>query len=583
MSSKSFQNASKLNGIVSVLEFGAVGNGVTDDTTAIQTAINTGKDVFLPSGTYRITGYLLLSSAFQTIYGSGQSSSLVFDSNATQYKQPAIIVSQTANDGTLRNLAINHNGANWAVNAPFVPGIFGTGSGIADARGVCLLVMADKYRVESVSVLNGWDCGIGVGNFDLATGAQSAGPDQVKIIQCHTYGNGIGKHEWGPAPGGYYHQGPGIDMLTATNFEVSNCTDFGSFDGFWCDITGGGTGSFNNCVATNTDAVIWADTPVGTTGSAAAGTQYWHNINNTNTCFTGAGSGWRKSPGGVAFYSGSYGVQFNNCTSINAALYGFVADFQSSANQFNNCRVVGSALEGCIDAGLENAWVGTVVEGCCNAAGNAAPSGSIAPASLDAFKVIGSTAGGYCNPTISDIVVKGTQNYVGQPSVVHHSYAFACRSNQTLDSNASIIGGTFVPGTSGVYSADANCKLVSFDGNGYQLNAVAINTPSQINVSTNTNSPGSVWQASNGDFNFENFANNRSIIIKQNGSGSIFFSENGVIRAKIDSTGFNIIPLASATPANNGDLLVQATSNTSLTFKLKGTDGVVRSASLTLS
>ena len=35
MSSKSFQNASKLNGIVSVLQFGAVGDGVTDDTTAL--------------------------------------------------------------------------------------------------------------------------------------------------------------------------------------------------------------------------------------------------------------------------------------------------------------------------------------------------------------------------------------------------------------------------------------------------------------------------------------------------------------------------------------------------------------------
>jgi len=40
MSSKSFQNASKLNGIVSILEFGAVGDGITDDTTAITAFIN---------------------------------------------------------------------------------------------------------------------------------------------------------------------------------------------------------------------------------------------------------------------------------------------------------------------------------------------------------------------------------------------------------------------------------------------------------------------------------------------------------------------------------------------------------------
>jgi len=42
-------------------------------------------------------------------------------------------------------------------------------------------------------------------------------------------------------------------------------------------------------------------------------------------------------------------------------------------------------------------------------------------------------------------------------------------------------------------------------------------------------------------------------------------------------------PPASITPASNGDLVVEATSNTSLTFRLKGSDGVVRSASLTLA
>jgi hypothetical protein len=58
MSSKSFQNASKLNGIVSVLQFGAVGDGIADDTAAIQAAINYASSVhvqvFLPAGTYRL-------------------------------------------------------------------------------------------------------------------------------------------------------------------------------------------------------------------------------------------------------------------------------------------------------------------------------------------------------------------------------------------------------------------------------------------------------------------------------------------------------------------------------------------------
>jgi hypothetical protein len=44
-----------------------------------------------------------------------------------------------------------------------------------------------------------------------------------------------------------------------------------------------------------------------------------------------------------------------------------------------------------------------------------------------------------------------------------------------------------------------------------------------------------------------------------------------------------VSPGASVTPTNNGDLMIQATSNTSLTFKYKGTDGTVRSGSLTLA
>ncbi len=42
-------------------------------------------------------------------------------------------------------------------------------------------------------------------------------------------------------------------------------------------------------------------------------------------------------------------------------------------------------------------------------------------------------------------------------------------------------------------------------------------------------------------------------------------------------------PPASATPPNNGDMEFQLTSNTTLTIKVKGSDGVVRSATLTLA
>lgn len=47
----------KLSEIVSVKDFGAVGDGVTDDTAAIQAAFDSGaKFIYLPSGSYNTTG-----------------------------------------------------------------------------------------------------------------------------------------------------------------------------------------------------------------------------------------------------------------------------------------------------------------------------------------------------------------------------------------------------------------------------------------------------------------------------------------------------------------------------------------------
>jgi len=55
--------ASKFGEIVSVKDFGAVGNGTTDDTAAIQACVNAanGKVILFPAGTYRITSTITWS------------------------------------------------------------------------------------------------------------------------------------------------------------------------------------------------------------------------------------------------------------------------------------------------------------------------------------------------------------------------------------------------------------------------------------------------------------------------------------------------------------------------------------------
>ena len=74
----------KLRESVSVKDFGAVGDGVTDDTAAIQAAIDeaevSGVVIHVPAGTYKITSQLVKASSFTcpNIIGDGQGST-IFD------------------------------------------------------------------------------------------------------------------------------------------------------------------------------------------------------------------------------------------------------------------------------------------------------------------------------------------------------------------------------------------------------------------------------------------------------------------------------------------------------------------------
>ena len=54
---------------ISVEDFGAVGDGVTDDTAAIQLALNTGRDVLFPDASYKISASLIVGN--QRLNGSG--------------------------------------------------------------------------------------------------------------------------------------------------------------------------------------------------------------------------------------------------------------------------------------------------------------------------------------------------------------------------------------------------------------------------------------------------------------------------------------------------------------------------------
>jgi len=71
----------KLSDIVSVKDFGAIGDGLTDDTIAIQNALSAHDSVFLPEGEYLVTTSITLGER-KTLTGSGQKSVLKAQDNS---------------------------------------------------------------------------------------------------------------------------------------------------------------------------------------------------------------------------------------------------------------------------------------------------------------------------------------------------------------------------------------------------------------------------------------------------------------------------------------------------------------------
>ena len=95
---------------INVKQFGAVGDGVADDTTAISSAIDEFNTVYFPNGTYLFSG-ITINKHNVTLYGTGESRSVLLMTNAAA---AAVTIASTATtSGTnIRNLRIEGNASN---------------------------------------------------------------------------------------------------------------------------------------------------------------------------------------------------------------------------------------------------------------------------------------------------------------------------------------------------------------------------------------------------------------------------------------------------------------------------------------
>lgn len=196
----------KMRETVSVTDFGAVGDGVTDDTSAIQAALDTDPGaLFFPPGTYIVTSLSIDHSVM--IYGAGDASEVKW---ADGFCEPIT--------GDPEHMfVVNAHGITFSVHDICLNGNF-DGQSIADPGGALIMCFkmvgtADStltIECQNVTFLNPTDTGIRVdGNID------TEGRELLQVDNCRFLGGAFGLAAGDPltlASGGY-----GTDYIRVTD------------------------------------------------------------------------------------------------------------------------------------------------------------------------------------------------------------------------------------------------------------------------------------------------------------------------------------------------------------------------------
>ena len=125
--------ANRFADVVNVKDFGAKGDGVTDDTAACQAAINTGREVYIPSGTYKITTALNVPTG-STVRGQNPASTAIaaYGCNAINIASGSIFI-------IIDNLQFQSYTTGGTVNPQTNPCIFCSGSAASPVNYVEVL------------------------------------------------------------------------------------------------------------------------------------------------------------------------------------------------------------------------------------------------------------------------------------------------------------------------------------------------------------------------------------------------------------------------------------------------------------
>jgi polygalacturonase len=288
---------------ISVKDYGAVGDGIVDDTAAIQQALDTGGRIYFPSGTYLITETLLVDSDTY-IFGEGAEASIIKEGGNTADFSIALL-QNTNHASTLGNsdIVIEHIGFLGKSVTP-IPSEEATASN----RGLGGVLL--RYCTNS-TVRN---CNFKYGNFGVNISEDRAGFSTAfnnKIEQCFVFS----MQSW--IETGNSGHARGI-LATTTGTTVNDCISSNCATGYYIGFK---NGTLNNCLANSwtVDNGFYIIAENGTFVNCRA-------LGNVQ------GSGFA-----IAY---SFGNKFVNCLADNCGNMGFRIHAPEHDTQFTNCSAV---------------------------------------------------------------------------------------------------------------------------------------------------------------------------------------------------------------------------------------------------
>lgn len=411
------------NAAANARDFGAVGDGTTDDTAAIQAALDSAADrVFIPAGTYKITAALTAPSGVE-VYGEGAQSILKLFANSN------VVLIDGASNVYLHDFAIDGNSATYTSasnNAVFIEWRVTAGANVRlgklyihDIGGAGVLGLAavgtpssgvqiEECRVENTGahgiILQDYISDVSICNNTVK--ASGLGFADRPGITASRYGKNVVVSN-NICVGSASALGTSVHGISIDGTENATCIGniVSGWKGYGIEVGFVTNGTFQgNSITACTRASI-ALSGVQSTAS--------RNINVSvlgNVCNSGSGEGV------YAFVTGGTGTVFhenivvsgnvvNGSTASSGIQMGFVNRLTISNNSVNSCFLSGAYVDNCKDINIVG---NTIINNNCAAIKNVSSltlSGSTA--------TVTSAAHGYSNGDVVTIWGATPVGYVG--------------------------------------------------------------------------------------------------------------------------------------------------------------------------